>query len=114
MPANLHKYYVGVQGTFWTEHVQHTDLLEYLALPRLTAIAETGWTPASKKNFSDFQERITKDTLLLNYNNYDYGRHYILDNKNGDDKVMPKAIQIFSRDATVGTIFLRYQEEMVD
>ena len=91
VPTNLHKYYVGVQGTFWAEHVQHNDLLEYLALPRLTAIAETGWTPAAKKNFSDFQERITKDTLLLNYNNYDYGRHYILDNKSNDDKVMPKA-----------------------
>ena len=90
VPSNLHKYYVGVQGTFWTEHVQDNDLLEYLALPRLTAIAETGWTPAAKKNFSDFQERITKDTLLLNYNNYDYGRHYILDGKE-NDKVMPKA-----------------------
>ena len=91
VPANLHKYYVGIQGTFWTEHVQHTDLLEYLALPRLTAIAETGWTPAAKKNFSDFQQRITKDTLLLNYNNYDYGRHYILSaNAGNEDKVMPK------------------------
>ena len=92
VPSNLHKYYVGVQGTFWTEHVQDYTLLEYLALPRLTAIAETGWTPADKKNFSDFQERITKDTLLLNYNNYDYGRHYILGSNSGnDDKVMPKA-----------------------
>ena len=92
VPTNLHKYYVGVQGTFWTEHVQHNDLLEYLALPRLTAIAETGWTPESKKNFTDFQQRITKDTLLLNYNNYDYGRHYILsENAGNDDKVMPKA-----------------------
>ena len=92
VPTNLHKYYVGVQGTFWTEHVQHNDLLEYLALPRLTAIAETGWTPASKKDFSDFQKRITMDTLLLNYNNYDYGRHYILGNSSSDDeKVMPKA-----------------------
>ena len=92
VPSNLHKYYVGVQGTFWTEHVQDNDLLEYLALPRLTAIAETGWTPAAKKNFSDFQQRITKDTLLLNYNNYDYGRHYILKGNNGNDgKVMPKA-----------------------
>ena len=92
VPTNLHKYYVGVQGTFWAEHVQHNDLLEYLALPRLTAIAETGWTPASKKDFSDFQKRITMDTLLLNYNNYDYGRHYILGNSSSDDeKVMPKA-----------------------
>ena len=90
VPTNLHKYYVGVQGTFWTEHVQDNDLLEYLALPRLTAIAETGWTPAAKKNFSDFQERITKDTLLLNYNSYDYGRHYILDGDGSTGgKVMP-------------------------
>lgn len=92
VPAELQKYYIGVQGTFWTEHVQEYDLLEYLALPRLIAIAETGWTPAAKKNFSDFRQRITKDTLLLNYNNYDYGRHYILGSDNGTDgKVMPTA-----------------------
>ena len=92
VPSDLHKYYIGVQGTFWTEHVQDYDLLEYLALPRLTAIAETGWTPAAKKNFSDFQERITKDTLLLNYSKYDYGRHYILGGNNGTSgKVMPAA-----------------------
>ena len=93
VPASLHKYYVGVQGTFWTEHVEEYGLLEYLALPRLMAIAETGWTPAAKKNFADFQQRITKDTLLLNYNKYEYGRHYILDGNNGSDdsKVMPTA-----------------------
>ena len=90
VPKALQKYYIGVQGTFWTEHVQDCTLLEYLALPRLMALAETGWTPAAKKNFSDFQQRITKDTLLLNYNNYDYGRHYILGNESGtESKVMP-------------------------
>ncbi len=90
VPAELQKYYIGVQGTFWTEHVQSNYLLEYLALPRLIAIAETGWTPAAKKNFADFQQRITNDTLLLNYNNYEYGRHYILDgNESEDSKVMP-------------------------
>ena len=90
VPAELQKFYIGVQGTFWTEHVQSNYLLEYLALPRLIAIAETGWTPESKKNFTDFQQRITKDTLLLNYNNYEYGRHYIHDAESGNDKkVMP-------------------------
>ena len=90
VPKALQKFYIGVQGTFWTEHVQDYTLLEYLALPRLMALAETGWTPAAKKNFSDFQQRITKDTLLLNYNNYDYGRHYILGNESGtESKVMP-------------------------
>ncbi|MBO7231291.1 MAG: family 20 glycosylhydrolase [Bacteroidaceae bacterium] len=87
--ADLHKYYIGVQGTFWTEHVQSNYLLEYLALPRLIALAETGWTPEAKKNFKDFQQRITQDTLLLNYNKYEYGRHYILKDNNDDTKVMP-------------------------
>ena len=91
VPAELQKHYIGVQGTFWTEHVQSNYLLEYLALPRLIAIAETGWSPAEKKNFADFQERITKDTLLLDYNDYEYGRHYILDNKGEESKVMPVA-----------------------
>ena len=90
VPAALQKYYIGVQGTFWTEHVQSEKLLEYLALPRLIAIAETGWTPAARKNFTDFCERITKDTLLLDYNNYEYGRHFINDGK-GDAKVMPES-----------------------
>ena len=40
----------GVQGTFWTEHVSDPEYLEYLALPRLLAIAEAGWTPAELKS----------------------------------------------------------------
>ena len=108
VPVELHKYYIGVQGTFWTEHVQDYDLLEYLALPRLIAIAETGWTPEEKKDFASFQQRITNDTLLLNYNKYDYGRHYILDGNSGaDSKTMPIAStdeeQIWYRIVTTAT-----------
>jgi len=33
---------------------------------------------------------------------------------NSWDKVMPNAVHIFSRDGIVGTMFLRYQEDMVD
>lgn len=85
------KYYKGVQGTFWTEHVNDREYMEYLALPRLIAIAEAGWTPRLKKNFADFQKRITADTLLLNYGDYRYGKHYILTSSGGNnEKVMPK------------------------
>ncbi|MDE6377387.1 MAG: family 20 glycosylhydrolase, partial [Duncaniella sp.] len=58
-------YHSGIQGTFWTEHVSDPEYLEYLALPRLIAIAEAAWTPAGKKNFADFQRRITADAELL-------------------------------------------------
>lgn len=88
VPENLQKYYIGVQGTFWTEHVQSNYLLEYLALPRLIAIAETGWSPAEKKNFDDFCRRITADSVLLNYNNYEYGRHFMISDSE-EKQVMP-------------------------
>lgn len=75
VPRELLPHYTGVQGTFWTEHVANREYLEYLALPRLMAVAEAGWTPQDKKDFSDFRLRMMADTLMLNYNNYQYGRH---------------------------------------
>lgn len=69
---------LGVQGTFWTEHVSDPDYMEYLALPRLIAIAEAGWTPQEKKNFADFQKRMTADAQLLDLGGYKYTRLYML------------------------------------
>lgn len=69
---------LGVQGTFWTEHVSDPDYMEYLAFPRLIAIAEAGWTPQEKKDFADFQKRMTADAQLLDLGGYKYTRLYML------------------------------------
>ncbi|MBQ0049494.1 MAG: beta-N-acetylhexosaminidase [Bacteroidales bacterium] len=68
-------FYAGVQGTFWTEWVGNPEYLEYLALPRLMAVAEAGWTPQSGKDFEDFKNRMANDTTMLNVGGYTYGRH---------------------------------------
>ena len=90
--STLLKYYTGVQGTFWTEHVANREYMEYLALPRLLAVAEAGWTQQKDKNFADFQKRFNADTKMLDYNGYEYGKHYVYNNNEGegDGKVMPK------------------------
>lgn len=89
--ADLAKHYTGVQGTFWTEHVSDRTYMEYLALPRLLAIAEAGWSQQADKNFEDFQRRMTADSVLLNYNGYNYCRHFYLGNTSGEtEMVMPK------------------------
>jgi len=79
VPSNVSQsllpHYKGVQGTFWTEHVANRKYMEYLALPRLMAVAEAGWTPQEKKDFNDFRQRMMADTVMLNYNGYNYGRH---------------------------------------
>lgn len=89
--ANLLKHYTGVQGTFWTEHVSEPGHVEYLTLPRLMAVAETGWSPHAKKNFNDFCNRMKQDTVLLNYNNYQYAPYYLQDESSSSEVVLPQA-----------------------
>lgn len=73
------KHYIGVQGTFWTEHVSSGEYLEYLALPRLICVAEAGWSTQNRKNWADFKTRLTRDTEMLDAGGYIYGRHWMDD-----------------------------------
>ena len=73
------KYYIGVQATFWTEHVSSNEYLEYLALPRFMCVAEAGWTPQEKKDWSSFVRRMTIDTEMLDLGEYIYARHWMDD-----------------------------------
>lgn len=77
LSPELQKHVAGVQGTFWCENIGTRDMMEYMALPRLMCIAETGWTQRDRKDFNDFQTRMRRDTTMLNLGNYYYGPHYI-------------------------------------
>ena len=73
---DLSHHYIGVQATFWTEFVSTAHYMEYLMLPRLMAVAESGWTQEAQKNFPDFVRRFNADIPLLNLGGYNYGKHY--------------------------------------
>ena len=75
VPAHLQPFYMGVQATFWCEWVATDDYLEYLALPRLIAVAEAGWTQQADKDFQDFRLRMALDREILNLGGYYYGKH---------------------------------------
>jgi hexosaminidase len=49
---------LGVQGNLWTEIMYFGRQVEYMAFPRLSALAETGWTPRGGKDFQGFSERL--------------------------------------------------------
>ena len=70
--ANQLKLMTGVQATFWAEHVVDSCYLEWLALPRLFAVAEAGWTPQNLKNYDDFRQRFAADTTWLRRHNYQF------------------------------------------
>lgn len=52
-PENI----IGIEVPLWTEFINNFDRLCYLAFPRFTAAAETGWTNRESKNSSDFIRR---------------------------------------------------------
>ncbi len=72
LTAEEQKHILGLQGCLWTEQIQTPEILEFMAYPRTFAIAETGWTPDSQKNFENFVSRLkvlTKryDAIGINY-----------------------------------------------
>lgn len=56
---------LGVQGNLWTEHVPTASHAEYMAFPRMLAIAEVGWTDSNKKSYPDFYKRVLQATDYL-------------------------------------------------
>ena len=54
----------GVAGTLWSECINSTERLYYMAFPRALALSEAGWSIQKNRNYTDFLkrlERISKD-----------------------------------------------------
>ena len=51
----LAKHLKGVQGCVWSEHLTTMERVNYMVFPRLSAIAEAGWTEAKVKDFGRFE-----------------------------------------------------------
>jgi hexosaminidase len=49
---------LGVEAPLWTETIRTLADIEYMAFPRLPAIAELGWSPASTHNLTAFKQRL--------------------------------------------------------
>lgn len=50
-------YIIGVEGCVWTEYMPTPARVEYMAYPRMCAIAESGWTKADK-DWTGFARRL--------------------------------------------------------
>ncbi|GAA4500365.1 family 20 glycosylhydrolase [Hymenobacter ginsengisoli] len=58
LTAEERKYILGAQANLWTEYIPTTQQAEYMVLPRMSALAEVLWTPASLKNWESFKVRM--------------------------------------------------------
>jgi hexosaminidase len=52
------RHILGVQGQHWAEYIPTLFHLEYMAFPRLAALAEVAWTPAARRDYAAFTGRL--------------------------------------------------------
>lgn len=71
IPAENQKYIIGVQGNLWMEYIHTVTKNDYMAFPRLIALAEKGWS-VREKDYDDFTRRLAGNLLWLDQKGVNY------------------------------------------
>lgn len=66
------KYILGAQANIWSEYLETPAAIEYMAFPRMLALAEVVWSTPENKNFADFTKRMSANFLLLDKQKVNY------------------------------------------
>ena len=72
LSAGEAKHILGVQANVWTEYIATEEHLEYMLLPRLSALSEVAWSPKEMRDWQDFRKRLERqakryEVMGLNY-----------------------------------------------
>jgi len=70
--AEYAHHVLGGQGQIWTEYIATPEHVEYMAFPRLCALAEAVWTPAERRDYADFLARLAVHLQRLDGLNVHY------------------------------------------
>lgn len=71
------KYIWGAQGNLWSEYITNPAKVEYMLFPRLDALTEVLWSPKSKRNFVNFQERLKAQFRRYDMMGIKYSKRYL-------------------------------------
>jgi hexosaminidase len=79
LEADKQYHILGAQGNVWTEYIPNGNHVEYMALPRLCALAEVVWSAPEKRDLTGFKNRLKAhykrlDMLDINYRNHETGK----------------------------------------
>ncbi len=66
---------LGVQANLWTEFISSDRHLEYMLLPRLSALSEVQWCEPRRKSFDRFMKDIARMSSVYDEMGFNYARH---------------------------------------
>jgi hexosaminidase len=89
------KHILGAQGNVWTEFIPTPAHAEYMAVPRMIALAEVVWSPKHTRNWNNFRSRLNNqfkrlDCMKVNYSkgSFKVGVSTISDPRTGEMRVI--------------------------
>ena len=81
IPADLNaeerQYILGAQANVWTEYILNEEHVEYMALPRMAAMAEVLWSYPAKRDYADFFRRIEWLQNTYDEAGYNFSRSFL-------------------------------------
>ena len=75
LSVEARSHILGTQANLWSEYMTNEQMVEYQALPRMSALAEVQWTQPERKDYKAFLQRLTRFTSLFERYHYTYAKH---------------------------------------
>ena len=75
LSVEARRHILGTQANLWAEYMTNEQMVEYQALPRMSALAEVQWTQPERKDYQAFLLRLTRFTSLFEHYHYTYAKH---------------------------------------
>ena len=75
LSVTAREHILGAQANLWTEYMTNEAMVEYQALPRMSALSEVQWTQPGRKDYEAFKERLTRLTAFFDLYHYQYAKH---------------------------------------
>ena len=71
-PGVGEKDVLGIEAPVWSETPRNISAVEFLAMPRLPALAEVGWTPQASRDWQNFRVRLAAHAPRWRYLGVNY------------------------------------------
>ncbi len=80
IPEEAQRHVLGVQANMWTEYITTPEHLEYMLLPRMSALSEVQWCQPENKDFERFKHSLNHtfeiyDAMGLTYSRDIFGQY---------------------------------------
>lgn len=103
LDAEKAKHIIGTQANLWTEYIPTKEKIDYMAFPRLCAIAEVAWLSKEDRNLPDFVSRLSAHIKRLEIMGIKSANHLydIKASTKANNGVVELQLNTLAKDATI-------------